>query len=272
MFVMLKVLEIFKKIFEFITSKQFLYMIIIGVIVYFSIVLRQNEKLKNEIIHKNHNIEALNDSIKSTNLKNGELQYSITSFISSENELKKINEVLYNKVKEQEGKVLSLSSALVNLRQDSILLARALKNSHDELSKINDSTFISNWVNNFVYDKSNFDEITGQTKINVNSTNPFTFNTTTNIVKKNSQIDLTFGYKMVDERLHVFIQSAYPGFTTKSLEGVYIDGLKTPGVTPKRHWFTGFSIGPSFTYGYDFSRNKLIPTIGVSVTYSIYQW
>jgi hypothetical protein len=266
-----KTLEILKKIWEFVNSKTFLFIIVIGVIMFMAFILQQNNNLKNEIIRKEQNITALNDTIKVTKQKNGELQYSITSFITTEKELKETNKHLYDLVKQQEGKVISLANTIVELRQDSVSLSKALKENHEILSKINDSIFISNWSKNYVYDKNNFDLINGRTMINFKTINDFTIQT--DILSKKTQIDISFGYKMMDDkRLHVFIQSAYPGFTTKSLEGVYIDGLTVPGSVNKRHWFTGLAIGPSLTYGYAFGQKKWIPLLGVSITYPIYQW
>lgn len=262
-----------KKILDFILSKQFLYLIIITIIIYVLFVFQQNKNLKHKLEQQQYNIEALNDSIKTTKLKNGELQYSITSFISSEKNLRELNNELYEKIRQQNGKVIALSNTILSLKQDSLMLANALKENNDFITQINDSIFVSTWSNKFKYDDNNFEEIIGHTKINFNSDDLFKFNIQTNIIEKNTQIDLTFGYKMDNDKLHVFVQSAYPGFTTNSLKGVYIDDVQLPGfVKPKKHWFTGFGIGPSLGVGYSVGKQRFTPTIGVSLTYNIYQW
>jgi hypothetical protein len=77
---------------------------------------------------------------------------------------------------------------------------------------------------------------------------------------------LTWGQKYEKGRVHVFAWTSHPAFQATLLEGTYVDYPK------KKHWFTGFGIGPNLSLGYDFINNRPAFIFGIGIQYNIYQW
>ena len=272
---MLKINKIAKWVSEFVQTRCFLYVLIALLSSLLLFTCQSNKNLKNEIKIRNNNILVLQDSVKSNKLKNGELQFSISQYVAKIKDIEKLNKDLYDKVCIQNDKVNNLSTALIKLQQDSSFLANQLNTAESKLNeiiKINDSTFISKWSSTFTYDDKNYDKISGVSTIKLLSIDPINISEHTQITDKETQIDITFGQKLVGNQIHVFIQSAYPGFSAESLKGVYIDGNAFPTNNRKKHWFNGWSIGPSINISYDFYSKKFIPTFGASLVYSIYSF
>lgn len=263
---------IMEKIWNFLNSKVFLYILVGLVIMFFIGTLSQNSNLKDDIERHNQNIIAMNDTISEERQKNGDLQVSIDGYVAEGDELKKINKDLYDKVENQEGKVITLSNAIFFLKQDTAELRKALKNAINKPAiKENDSLYHLGWVLPYQYDSLNYDIFTGNTSVILSGDESLikkisVINHSTEIIKRESQIDLTFGQKEEDGRIRVFAQSKYPGFTAKSLKGVYVDYPK------KKHWFQGWSVGIGSTVGWDVYHGRTTIVIGPTISYSIYQW
>lgn len=230
---------------------------------------------KDEIMNK-QNVEALKNELQYVKLKNGDLQTSTSGFISTIKDLKNLNAGLYNDVKLQKGKVLSLSTTVIRLRQDSTTLADKLSESEFNGHMINDSTFAADWYLKYVYDSVNSDEFSGQTTIRISGVHPLNaLHLNTLMLSRETRIKLTFGEKIVDDKLQVFITSSYPGMSIESLEGWSIDPNSNPLVKKlmkKKHWFTGFNAGISITPGFNLLSGSYGLVIGPSFSYSIYNW
>lgn len=235
--------------------------------------------LEREAANKEQNIIALNDSLKYERTKNGELIVSIAGYIATEKELKTLNKDLWDRVKGQDGKIISLNHVIVQLVQDSTELRKWLIEKDkqiEELIKIDSNTYVAPWKLTYQYDSTNFDIFSGKTWINVLNKNPIKLgHVDTELTNRLTQIDLTWGQKVEDDRLRVFIQSNYPGFTVAQMEGVLIDPNTNPffkDLIKKRHWMTGFGVGPTFNIGYDFLHNKPAVIFGIGLHYNIYEW
>jgi hypothetical protein len=266
------------KIWSFIKSKIFVALIIIGLIAFSAMQCSRIRELKRQKTIDEQNEAALKDSVKTEKTKNGELQFSIASFIASEKQLKDLNKDLANRVKAMDGDVLFLTHTIVQLRQDSAMLAKYLVDKDkliEKLLKIDDHTYAAPWTLPFKYDSTNFDIFTGKTYIGVLNKDPLELaHINTDMIKRTTQIDLTWGQEVVKGQLRVFVKSKYPGFTVKSMEGVLIDPADWPNVfkQPKRHWFQGFGVGPEATMGYNITTGKYGVVLGLGVHYTIYKW
>ncbi len=257
-------MDILSKIWFFLNSKVFLY-ITIGIALFFFVnTCSKNTDLKKNIKRQSNNILALNDTITIERTKTGDLQVSVDGYVASEKELKSLNKDLYIDVKNQKGKVITLNNIVIELKQDTSELRKYIRNLKDKVVQVNDSTYDLRWVLYYDYDSINFDRFRGNTRVNLR--NNKVIRSKTELRRRDSRINLTYGQKWEDDRVRVFAQSSYPGFTAASLEGVYVDFPK------KRHWFQGFGIGPNFTMGYDFLHNQPAIIIGVGIQYNVYHW
>ena len=272
----MNIIKILETIWTVIKSKYFAYAVV-GVITLFA--FGQCNSKQDEIAKRtkaDQNLVAMNDTAKFYKDKYGNSVTEKSVLILSEKELKKQNGDLYNEVQKQKGNVISLNNTILQLKQDTADLRGKLKNGKGEVVVIDSTHFKVNWSMDYIWDDKNFDKYQGTTLLSVSSKNPLNLkHDKTELTGRQSQIDLTFGEKVVDGKYKVFIQSAYPGLTQKSLEGVFIDPNTNKDIKKlmkKQHWFTGFSVGISVTPGYDLLGNKFGITVGPSLTWNMFQW
>lgn len=271
-------MKVLKAIWKFVNSKVFQYIIIGVLILLFAGTCGRNSNLREEVERQEQNISALNDSITTIKLKNGELQSSRDAYMASAKELEKFNKELSEEVKSQKGKVLTLNRIVFQLKQDTSDLQRYIDEllaKYEAPKKVNDSTWNVDWTLPFIYDSTNYDIFSGRTQVGVKGPQSYfpeislTHNQTW-LLNRESQIGLTWGQKWEgagkDKKLKVYAQTAHPAFKTKLLEGVYVD------YPQKRHWFTGFGVGPQVGVGYNPFTNGLLLYGGVGIHYNFYQW
>lgn len=276
--------RIFQKVWQFINSKFFSLTVIILLCLFLAGQCKRIVDQKQEINHHEQNISALNDSLKFERKKNGELLVSIDGYISTEKELKTLNKNLWDKLQEQEGKVLSLNSVIVQLIQDTAMLKKyvsTLESRIGALVKVDDKTYMAPWRLVYRYkgkdgkDTTNYDIYEGRTFVKLGSKDPFILiHDTTYMTFRKTQIGFTWGQKVEDKKLRVFIQSNYPGFTVAQMEGVLIDPSEYPSIfkSEKKHWFSGWSIGLGTTAGFNIATGKYGMVVGPTLQWSIYTW
>ena len=236
------------KVWAFLNSHVFLYCLIIVAILLLAKACAnyKESKRENEII--NQNLAAKTDSIKMIKTKNGGLEASIAGYISSVNNLKNLNKSLDSLSKAEKGQILSINNVIFQLKQDTTQLRdhlNFLESSMDRPIKLSDSTYKISWTLRYDWDKLNYDIYKGQTFVSVGITPGFVWrdgltndqilddafilnHNRTEITSVLSQIDLTFGQKVENKQLRVFVTTTHPRFTAKSLEGVLIDPNTSP--------------------------------------------
>ncbi len=268
-----------KKIWSFIKGKVFIALVIVGLIAFSAMQCSRIKELKREKNISDQNAIAMKDSLKFERKHSGELLVSIAGYIATEKELKTLNKDLWERVKGIEGDVISLNRVILQLQQDSAMLHKALNEKEKiiaKLLKIDDNTYMAEWTLPFKYDSTNFDVFTGKTYIAITNKDPLELaHVDTELTKRLTQIDLTWGQTVEKGKLRIFIESKYLGFTVKSMEGVLIDPSTNPLIKKlmkEKHWFQGFSVGPSVTTGYNITTGKYALVLGAGLHYSIYQW
>ena len=267
-------------IWNIVRSRTFAY-VIIGIFAFTAFkTCKSNKDLVAEKTKIEQNLVAANDTAKYYKNKNGELVTEKTTLILSVKELKKENKDLYDKVKEQKGSIISLNTVVLNLKQDTSILRNKLRQlSTPEPSKVNDSTWIVPWNLEYKWDEKNYDNYVGRTTVGIKGEVPLNsisiLNKGSELVERTSNIDLTFGEKVVDGKYNVYVTTKYPGLTAKSLEGVFIDPNTNKDIKKlikKQHWFTGFSVGIGVTPGFDITTGKYGLCVGPTLTYNIFEW
>lgn len=281
-----------KGIISFLTSKTFLVILIVILVL---MIGRSCAKIRDaqrmEDINQ-QNITALTDTIKIERTKSGSLEQSIAGYVLSEKNLKKVNEDLYNRVKDEKGKVISLNRAVIQLWQEMAGLKEHinyLESIMGQPVQINDSTFQIPWLLKYDWDPLNFDVYNGQSFVGLSIKPGYTWREAiadknviklihykTEMIDRLSQVDLTFGQKVEDDQLRIFITTKYPGFTTTSLSGVLIDPNTNPYIKDlmkKKKWIPNtWSVGVGPSFGYDVLTLKPYLGIGVTINYNLLQW
>lgn len=264
-------------------SKYIPYIIIVILLLLLGFFYQRNQALKLKERVQEQNYAAQTDSLKlEYDKRSGELEASKAVFIARSKDLVEYNEELAAELEETKGKVVTLSRAVIGLKQDTTILREALvEASQEPVTQLNDSTYDINWAMTYQYDSLNYDKYSGVSRIEINASDiqlnkHFTVTHVQSEMKsRESQIELTFGQKVEDDKLRVYIKSGYPGFVPSQLEGVLIDPNTNPYIRKlikKKHWFTGVGVGPNITLGYDFLNARPAVIIGVGAQFNIYQW
>jgi HPt (histidine-containing phosphotransfer) domain-containing protein len=272
------IMKVLKTIWKFINSRIFGYVVIGAFILLLVGMCGRNSNLKEENKIQEQNLAAQSDTIKNVVLENGELQASKNAYMATAKELREYNKELSDEVKNQKGKVVTLNRIVFKLQQDTADLQKYIDEllaKYEKPKRINDSTWNVDWTLPFVYDSTNYDIFTGRTQVGIRGPQSYfpdislTHNKTW-LLNRNSQMSLTWGQKWEgsgkNKRLKVYAQTSHPAFKTQLLEGTYVD------YPTKKHWFTGFSVGPQLGVGYDFLNNQPTFTIGLGIQYNVYSW
>jgi len=272
---MKKVLE---TIWKFINSKIFGYILIIIFAMLFLGTCRRNTDLRRENLILEQNIAAADTIVNQLTNKVGEYEADKAVWILSEKDLKKQNRELYDQVKNQNGRIISLNNAVISLKQDTVLLhneIRYLKKIIDSAIQIDPEIWILPWELRYDWDSVNHDYFKGKTLVKVDTVTQEVTHLDTQMDERDSQIDLAFGEKVVDDTYNVYITSKYPGLSVEQMKGVFIDPNTNPDIKKlikKKHWFTGFSISIGITPTYDFINKQPTVVIGPTIGYTLYQW
>jgi hypothetical protein len=264
----------------FLNSRVFVIILVVVLLMFAAAQCKKMVDKDREIAINEQNIAALTDSLKYEKNKNGDWEISKSIFISTIDGLKKLNEDLWKRVNAQGGDIVSLTHTVIRLKQDSAELAQhvdRLKIYIGELEKIDTNHFEAPWTLPYKYDNNNFFSVKGRTRIGVLRQNPlYLVHDTTYLTGFENQIDITFGEEIVKDKLRVYITSAFPGFSVKSMDGWMIDPATNPLlkklINKKEHWFTGFGVGPNVSLGWNVLQAKPALIIGVGLHYNIYEF
>lgn len=184
----------------------------------------------------NNNIEAFTDSIHYYQGKNDELVASKLLVIGKFNDLQKINEELYDKIRSMStgvkpDQVISVTNTVVNELHDTTLI---VKDSVANFNFENKYRALSGVIH------------TGNDSIGLT-------------IKKD---EVYFDYNVVLKDNKVWISSTNPYVKFNEITGLTVPHQK------QKKW----GIGPSVTFGYDPINNKPSFNIGIGVTYQLLQW
>ena len=272
-----EIMKTWKAIWAFLNSRVFVIILIAVLILIGAGQCKRIVNLNRDIDHHEQNQSALTDSLNFERKKNGEMLVTIDGYVSTEKELKSLNKKLWDEVRGQKGKVLVLTNTVIQMRQDSTDLAKKIDSLHVVIGKLkkNGDFYTAPWSIARGYSPGNYFRVAGATVIQVLEDDPFEMrHDTTYLTDFVNSIDVTYGKKVENKKLRVFIESDYPGFTVKSMEGVLLDPSDWPDLVQgeKRHWFTGFAVGPNISMGWDFLNSQPSLIVGVGIQYNIYQW
>lgn len=206
------------------------------------------------------NQKALNDSVRISKNKVGELEYSKNILVSEKNDLSKLNKDLDNELKKTKGSVYELNKYIIYLKNNPQYIPTSIN--------INDSIIQLSWGKDTIFNPGNARFIKGESifKAKILNDSIVFSDISTKLIRDEIQLTVTQGFREKDGNLEVFVRSNYPGFELKDLNSVIIDPKDHPildkfSEKPKR-----FGIG--FYGGYGLGINGLSPQIGIGLQYN----
>ena len=212
-------------------------LIIVLLCVLLSFSIQKCSNTNNE--YKN-NIEALNDTIKYYQDKNGNLVATKLAFESDVKTLKLLNEDLYKeiedlKLKKSVSSIVYIEGKVENPKQDTSYIVK-----HDTISK---------GFNKYFDFNNEYRVLEGNVKYENDSLGIFI----------NKDI-INFNYSVgIDKDNNIYVKSTNPYVKYNEISGFRVSQSK------KTHW----SLGPSINFGYDPIQNKPSFNIGISLNYSL---
>jgi hypothetical protein len=191
-----------------------------------------------------HNLEALNDTIKYYQDKNGNLVATKLAFESDIKTLKLLNEDLYNQIDSMKlnpktvTQIITIGGEIENPQQDTAYVV-----THDTIYKGFTKDFDFN--NKYRLLEGNVDYHNDSLGIH--------------ITKDVMYFDYTLA---MDKDARIYVKSTNPYVKYNEISGFTVPKQKT------KRW----NIGPSINGGYDIINRNWSVSAGISVTYGLIQW
>lgn len=236
------------------------------------ILMRRCSPAESELTTLRQNVFALNDSIRNYRDKNKDLVFVKGALISENNDLKILNNSLYNEIAVLKGEPLVAIKTKIKIVHDTVKVPVYL----DPPIHLSDGTVVRsfNWKLHNEFSKGNYRRLEGSSSVRIDSTNTITVDSM-KINKDELGISILTGLAENGDYLEIFVKSKYPGFEPTEMVGSLIDPKKSDILKkyfPQKRWGLGIYGG----YGVYFNlRNLNVGTgalLGVGVQYNIIQW
>jgi hypothetical protein len=190
-----------------------------------------NRILKKKLAVAEHNLAAANDTIRLEKNKNGDIMTVKLAFLTDKlSNLEKLNEDLYNEVKNIKGKVSTIIKSDITVKEVDKPVPFIVE------GKLADSTITTRFRFDSTYSPGNYRKLAGFTQYNLRNGQ-----SNGSLTESEFGMRFTTGIRNLDKgKPEIFLQSNYPGFTVTSLDGAVLDPnllkgkgrpLITPGIT-----------------------------------------
>lgn len=254
-----------------IVNSKLVVTIIVLLVAFFLIkwVINEYSDIKKEINIRKQNELALQDSLRVSKNKVGDLEYSKAVLIAkNQKELKQLNSELADLAKTFTGKISELTKVVANIKGDTIII------DNTKLITLPDNTNAFKWAYNKSYDKDNYRNLEGLTKFKFDSITNLIEPLETIITRDDIGLGLVLGLRTVkDNKVEMFASSKYPNLMVSEFSSVIIDPDTHPALKlfSKKKRF-GLSIYGGVGGTFDLSESKLVfgPQIGAGASYILW--
>jgi hypothetical protein len=272
----MKLMETLKKIWDYLSTpkgqRNTLIVALIICILYFRGCGSGTSPI--DTLQYEQNIAALQDSVRSYKGKNGTLVYEKLALMTSQDDLDKYNKELADELKNLKDHPLVVIKWNTKIVHDTIRIPVTAGNSFFNTDHSVRTTPFT-WKDSTFYSPGNYHIIGGKYFVEVD----------TNMNAKSRDFLVTtdeFGMSFVTGltenkagKVEIFVTSKYPGFKPTTIEGALFDPRESEVIKkyfPPKRW----SAGPYAGYGVYFDPVNMRVgsgiTLGISVTYGIFQW
>ena len=251
---------IFKRIWDFITTKRdFLY--IIGIIILSLSLIGQCDKsseLKHEVNRLENNIYAITDTLTQYQDENDRIIAEKHAYQLTEKELRDSVDLL--KIKNREY----LSYINMNIGIKDTLQVPTYIERPTEI----DSTYIDKGIIKF-----NKSDIFGKSSREVSVSIPYTFNTklytgTAELnMFQNIYVESMLERDKKTGETYVRLMSDYPNLKFNDGMGIVVSNSSSYEKSIRKTKGFGFTVGPSVGVNYDIINHKIVPTVGFNITF-----
>lgn len=220
---------------------------------------KNSQVLRKKLEVANHNIKALNDTIRITKDREGNDEYNKYALLVSEvSELKNLSADLYAEVKKLKGQPATIIKGDVQIVEKPVPFVVK--------GEVIDNEVVAHFNYDTIYSPGNYRKLSGYTRYDL-KTGLTTGNKDTDVVG----MRIVTGIKNLDKgKPEIFFKSDYPGFELTAVEGAVLDPKlfekkKTRLIT------TGVTVGWTpmaydiLTKKIDFKPTRFAATVGVNI-------
>ena len=258
----MKVLNFVKSVFK---KENFTVIMVVIIAVLMALWLQQcnragrlKDDLKTEQLKNDQNTAAMNEQIKVVKKLNGDIESSKATYMGSIDDVMKYDSAFAAKLKDQRNLIAGIYSDM-SIKLDSIM------SRGDKSVKYGDSTYGIKFET--TYDKNMlFNKITGETKFGIakGQVNPIG----TSIYSNEMRIGITYGFREDKDKYEVFAVSKSDNVKFDELDGIFTLAKTTPAPVKRRNW----CVGPQFGVTYGMRDYKVMPYLGLGVSYNLFSF
>ena len=253
-------------------------LVIIVLIIFLIGSCNRMANLDNDLDITEQNRKALVDSVRVTENKVGDLEYSINILITEKKGLTGLNQDLANELKKEKGKVFELNKIIAQFVPDTVyapvevIVYKPVGNSAF-------GVYGFKMKYDTTYDINNYRSLECLTKVQID-TNFCILPLSGQINRDVIGFDLITGLRELDGNIEIFARSNYPDLTITNMTGSIINPKTHPVLkkyTKPKHFGIGPFIGVSLSYENNSDKpllKRFSPAcqIGVGLQYSLFRF
>lgn len=208
--------------------------------------------LKAKSARNEQNVRALTGTLAIAKNKANELQAEKSAFIATKEELKLLNAELHAEVQKQKGRVLQLTTANAELKQEIKGLKTQISIDGDivRLPGVNwPKAYKLSWGYDTTYTPGNYRKIFGFSRLSLMNDSTIRPGLT-DITQDITGFRLVTGLIKEGSDYKIFIKSDHPGFSISGIDGAIIPGKNNPLFGTPKKWGIASTFGPNISYGY----------------------
>ena len=235
---------------------------VIGVLlIMYSIERREKNSL-------NDNLIVAKDSVTYLKNKSNELYAEVSTYVITEKQLKELNKSLFDEVnKYKKQKPIVITQEKIKIQYRDTIMVTSISSQLDEFGN---KQFNLDWNADSTFNKDNYVKLNGRTYVKIDST--------LRVLKYGGRLNqMELGAKLIlgvnedkNGKIVINARTDFPGLTFTDVEGYIIDPMKTDTFKKlaKKNRYGISAFGGVGTY-FDGGGIKLIPTIGVGISYDL---
>lgn len=227
--------------------------------------------LKNQLDIQNHNLEALNDTIRVQKNRAGEDMFVKKTLLADKNSLEKLNADLAKELDKVKGQVIALQKVKAETRTE-------IQYVPTYVTKYTDGRYSLDWKLDTTYSEGNYRKLSASSYFEIDSLSHDIKPGSTKIKEDVLGFSFVTGLREKDNSLEIFVTPKYPGMTITSMEGAIIDPHKSKVLKkmfPQKNWSVGPFVGIGIGAGSSFTRMPIagpVFCVGVSLQYSWFKF
>jgi hypothetical protein len=244
---------------------------LLGIAILVLLLMKQcnsNKNLKNQIDINNHNIDALNDTVRVEKDKLNREVYVKRTLLATNKNLKDLNEDLSKEVNLLKGKVIYLQTTETKVVVDTQYI-----NNYITLHP--DGNYSLDWGFDTTYSAGNYRRLSGNSFFSIEDETGNIIPGKTRINQDEMGFSFITGLREKNKSLEIFVTPKYPGMVVTDIEGAIIDPNKSEllkKMFPEKRWGIGPQLGIGIGGGYNINGTPAFGPMlyfGVGVNYSL---